>query len=184
MFKKMSFLKYRWKCRLLVVETPNYNNQFYNETKKIYQKKIKLFHKQYIKIVTILKKNKPFNIILIDIDGKIKKKFKRLNKKSNIKYFEKMEKIEKNDNDKLKLINLSLFSDYNPKTTTFGLGFKDKKKAIFTLNHIKNRKKKYQINVVSTMMGRAKRHPNQTRGMREAILVFKNWMKNYYKNKR
>ena len=90
--------------------------------------------------------------------------------------------MPKNLLDKKKLINLSLFSDYNLKTTTPGLGFKDKAKAIYTLKKIKNRNKKYQINVVSTMLGRAKKHPSQTKEMREAILVFNKWMNNYKKN--
>ena len=59
-------------------------------------------------------------------------------------------------NKKIKPINLSLFSDYNPKTTTHGLGFKDKEKALYTVKAIKTRDLKYQVNVISTMLGRAK----------------------------
>ena len=82
-------------------------------------------------------------------------------------------------NKKIKPINLSLYSDYNPKTTTHGLGFKNKEKALFTIKTIKNRPIKYQVNVVSTMLGRAKNHPNKTKDMEGAIKVFGNWMKKY-----
>ena len=85
---------------------------------------------------------------------------------------------------KFKPINLSLFSDYEPKTTMHGLGFKDKDKAIYTIKTIKKRDLKYQVNVVSTMMGRAKKHPNKTKGMNEAIKVFQSWMKDYKKIKK
>ena len=86
-------------------------------------------------------------------------------------------------NKKIKPLNLSLFSDYNPKTTTHGLGFKDKDKALYTIRKIRNRNKKYQINVIATMLGRAKKHPYKTEQMKEAIKVFSVWMKNYKKLK-
>ena len=79
------------------------------------------------------------------------------------------------------LINLSLYSDYNPKTTTPGLGFKNKDKAIYTINKIKNRNIKYQVNVIATMLGRAKNHPHKTKDMNKAIKEFEKWMKNYKK---
>ena len=80
-------------------------------------------------------------------------------------------------------LNLSLFSDYKPETTLKGLGFKDKNKAIYTLDAIKGRDTKYQVNVVSTMLGRAKNHPNKTPDMDDAILVFEKWMLDYKKSK-
>ena len=40
-----------------------------------------------------------------------------------------------------------------------------------------------RVNVVSTMLGRAKKHPNKTADMDEAILVFEKWMLNYKKTK-
>ena len=48
----MSLDKYIWKCRLLVIYTPNYKNKVYLKTKKVYQKKIKDFHKRSIKLIT------------------------------------------------------------------------------------------------------------------------------------
>ena len=76
---------------------------------------------------------------------------------------------------KIQPLNLSLYSDYKPETTLKGLGFKDKEKAIYTLNAIKGRDTKYQVNVtLSTMLGRAKKHPNKTPEMDDAILVLRN----------
>ena len=80
---------------------------------------------------------------------------------------------------KIKPINLSLYSDYNPKTTTHGLGFKNKEKALYTVDTIKNRPIKYQVNVIATMLGRAKKHPHKTKDMNDAIKVFSKWMSNY-----
>ena len=85
--------------------------------------------------------------------------------------------------EKLKPLNLSLYSDYKPETTLKGLGFKNKEKATYTIDAIKARDKKYQVNVVSTMLGRAKKHPYKTKNMKDAIKVFSLWMKNYKKNR-
>ena len=74
---------------------------------------------------------------------------------------------------KFKPLNLSLFSDYKPETTLKGLGFKDKEKALFTVSAIKKRPIKYQVNVIATMLGRAKNHPNKTKDMNDAIIIFK-----------
>ena len=93
-----------------------------------------------------------------------------------------MSKVLKNK--KIKPLNLSLFSDYNPKTTTHGLGFKNKEKALYTVDTIKNRPIKYQVNVVSTMLGRAKNHPNKTKDMGVAIKVFAEWMRKYKSKKK
>ena len=73
--------------------------------------------------------------------------------------------------------NLSLYADYKPETTTKNLGFKDKEKALNSLELIKDRPLTYQKNVVSTMLGRAKHHPHQTDGMRDAIKIYSKWLK-------
>jgi hypothetical protein len=78
---------------------------------------------------------------------------------------------------------LSLFADYNPSITIKGLGYKDKEKAEYTIKKIKNKSLKYQKSVVSTMLGRAKSHPNQTKGMRDAIKIFEKWLKEKNDNK-
>ena len=72
--------------------------------------------------------------------------------------------------------NKSLYEDNHPQTSTKGTGFKDKEKALETLKIIKDRDMKYQKQVVLTMYNRAKFHPHQTEGMREAMKVYNDWL--------
>ena len=175
--------KYKWKCRLLVVNTTTYTDPRYVHTKKIYQKKIKGFHKRSVKVLVNKTKKNSFSIDLIGFDGQRKGSFKYLNFKKIFDIIDKMPISKSLEKKKIKPINLSLYSDYNPKTTTQGLGFKNKEKALYTVNKIKSRDLKYQVNVVATMLGRAKKHPNKTKEMNAAIKVFNKWMENYKKNK-
>ncbi len=172
--------KYKWKCRVLLVKTPDYKNLKYKKAKELYQKDIKHFHKRVIKLIP-KKIGKNFLIELFGFDGTKKQTFKNFDSRKIFKSIDKMPMSKILKNKKIKPLNLSLFSDYNPKTTTHGLGFKDKKKALYTVKAIKNRDLKYQVNVVATMLGRAKKHPSQTEEMREAIVVFNKWMNNYKK---
>ena len=174
--------KYRWKCRVLLVKTPDYKNQKYKKAKELYQKDIKHFHKRIIKLAS-KKTVKDFLIELYGFDGTKKLTFKNFNSRKIFKITDRMPMSKILKDKKIKPLNLSLFSDYNPKTTTYGLGFKDKAKALHTVKAIKNRDLKYQVNVIATMLGRAKRHPYKTRNMKDAIKVFSLWMKNYKKNK-
>ena len=75
-----------------------------------------------------------------------------------------------------KKVNLSLYEDNHPNTSTKGTGFKDKQKAIDTLNIIKDRNIVYQKQVVTTMYNRAKYHPHQTSTMKDAMRIFKQWL--------
>ena len=174
--------KYRWKCRVLLVKTPDYKNQKYKKAKKLYQKDIKHFHKRIIKLVS-KKTDKDFSIELYGFDGTKKQTFKNFNSRDIFKIIDRMPMSKILKDKKIKPLNLSLFSDYNPKTTTYGLGFKDKEKALHTVKAIKNRDLKYQVNVIATMLGRAKKHPYKTKNMKDAIKVFSLWMKNYKKNR-
>ena len=174
----MNLEKYKWKSRILLVITPNFKDLSYQKVKKIYQSKIKEFHKRNVKLICKSNKNKNFSINLIGFDGKLKKKMNDLKPKLVFQIIDKMPLGKK-----IRPINLSLYSDYNPKTTTPGLGFKNKEKALFTINTIKNRSTKYQVNVVSTMLGRAKNHPNKTKEMGGAIKVFDDWLKKYNRKK-
>ena len=174
----MNLEKYKWKTRILFVSTPNYKEKKYLNVKKIYQEKIKEFHKRYIKLICKTDKKNNFSIDLIEFNGVAKKKLDKLDYKVVFKTFNKMP-----ISNKIKPINLSLFSDYNPKTTTKGLGFKNKEKALYTINTIKNRSTKYQVNVIATMLGRAKNHQNKTRDMNDAIKLFSEWMKQYKRKK-
>ena len=163
-----------------MIKTPGYKNLEYKKAKELYQKNIKNFHKRVIKLIS-KRVNTNFSIELFGFDGSKKKVFKTFDDKKIFKIVDQMpmSKVLKNKN--IKPLNLSLFSDYNPKTTTYGLGFKDKEKALQTIKIIKNRDLKYQVNVIATMLGRAKKHPHKTKNMNEAIKVFSLWMKNYKK---
>ena len=59
----MNLEKYKWKTRILLVSTPNYKDRTYLEAKKIYQAKIKDFHKRYVKLICKINKRK--NLLLI-----------------------------------------------------------------------------------------------------------------------
>jgi hypothetical protein len=80
-----------------------------------------------------------------------------------------------------KKVNLSLYADDHPETSTKGTGFKDKQKALDTLEIIKNRDLTYQKQVVLTMYNRAKHHPHQTETMKEAMEVFNLWLEKHKK---
>ena len=165
-----------------MIKTPDYKNLEYKRAKELYQKNIKKFHKRVIKLIS-KKIDNNFSIELFGFDGIKKKSFKSFDSKKIFKIVDKMPMSKVLKNKKIKPLNLSLFSDYNTKTTTHGLGFKDKEKAIHTIKTIKNRDLKYQVNVIATMLGRAKKHPHKTKNINEAIKVFSIWMKNYKKNR-
>ena len=129
----MNLEKYKWKSRILLVITPNFKDKSYKKVKKIYQSKIKQFHKRYVKLICKTNKNKTFSVNLIGFDGKLKKVMNDFNYNLVFQIIDRMPLGKK-----IKPINLSLYSDYNPKTTTYGLGFKNKEKALFTINTIKN----------------------------------------------
>ena len=174
--------KYRWKCRVLLVKTPDYKNLKYKTAKKLYQNNIKQFHKRVVKLIS-KKTSNNFSIELFGFDGTKKQTFQNFDSQKIFKIIDKMPMSKVLKNKKIKLLNLSLFSDYNPKTTTYGLGFKNKEKALYTIKAIKKRNLKYQVNVIATMLGRAKKHPYKNKNMREAIKVFSLWMQNYKKNR-
>lgn len=174
--------KYKYKLRILLVITPDYKNKDYINTKEKYNKYLKKFHKRYIKMVTKINKKKDFKIKLIGFDGKVKKVYKKLSVTKVISDIEKMPlgHLRK----KIKPINLSLYADYNKLTSNKGFGYSSKEKALDTIKKLKKEKIRYQLYVVTTMLGRAKNHPNQTKGMRDAIKVFQKWLKLYKKNKK
>ena len=94
---------------------------------------------------------------------------KKKNKMKMMKYLEKEHKIDKKA--------LSLYEDYNPKTTVHGLGFKDEEMAKKTINKIKNKPIAYQKSVINTMYYRAKYHPHQTKDMKKAMKIFDEYKK-------
>lgn len=62
-----------------------------------------------------------------------------------------------------------------PKTKT---GYGDANKAKMTIKNIKKFNRTYQIQVVNTLYNRAKYHKYQTKDMREAMKIFKSFLKN------
>ena len=180
----MKLNKYKWRNRILLINTPSYKNENYILTKNIYEKNIEEFHRYFIKLLTNRKKDIDFGIEIVDFDGKTIESYKKIIPSKIFKLFDKKTAKELNDeNSKIKAQNLSLYSDYNKETTVPGLGFKDKEKALYTLNKIKNKPLKYQVNLVSTMIGRAKGHPYRNKDMNEAIKIFQKWLDNYHKTK-
>ncbi len=76
----------------------------------------------------------------------------------------------------MKKINTSLYEDKHPQTSLKGTGFKNKEKALHTIKIISDKPINYQKQVVNTMYNRAKYHPYQTKDMKEAMKVFKEWL--------
>ena len=179
----MNLTKYKWKCRILLLNTTCYRDSNYKRSKELYQEYIKEFHKRHVKLISNRKKGFKFSIKLIGYDGILKKEFDTLVPKDIFELIDSMPMSNELKSGKIQPLNLSLYSDYKPETTLKGLGFKDKEKAIYTLDAIKERDTKYQVNVVSTMLGRAKKHPNKTSDMDDAIMVFEKWLLDYKKSK-
>lgn len=163
--------RYKCKARILIVKTPNYKNKLYIKTKKYFDENAYEFHKSYVKKISVLDKNiSNLKLELYDLDKKLIIKDTTISKIfSFIKTYDKKTKC------KGKPLNLSLYTDYNPETTTPNLGFKNKDKAMYTIEKIKNRSIKYQIGVLNTLIGRAKSHPYQTKEMRDAIKILENY---------
>ena len=155
--------------RILLVETPNRSLPKYILTKKKYENNLYEFHKRFLKFKT--KIGNQFRIYLIGFDKKIKHTYKSLIIK---KIFSDIEKMPMGN--LRKKLNMSLYADYNKKTTTPGLGFKDETKAKYTVNKIKDRDIAYQRRVLVTMINRAKYHPHKTNDMKKAIQIFEKRM--------
>lgn len=163
--------RYKWKYRLLILVTPSRKNKDYLRSTEIYQQNIKSFHRKHVKLTTQVKKNSKFQVQLVGFDGTLKKTYPKLNPK---KVFGDISEMPMGDWSPLES-NLSLYSDYDENKTIKGLGFKNLEKALHTIDRIKDEPLQYQISVVNTMLGRAKHHPHQTKGMRDAIKVFQSW---------
>ena len=142
-----------------------------------------------------------FKLELIGLDGTIKKQFNKITKSTLPTIFKLIDEmplgylrpssnltkksirsnktirsnINKTNKTK-KIKGLSLYSDYNPKTTLKETGFKDAETAKHTIKLIKNRDLTYQKRVIQTMYNRAKYHPYQTKQMKEAMKIFKSWL--------
>ena len=167
--------KYRWNLRILLVETPSKSNPLYRKILETYNKNLQTYHKYYVKLISVVSKTiQEPSIKLIGFDGEIKHTYtKSLNTRKVISDIKKMPM-----GHYVRPKNMSLYSDYHPRTSTPGLGYKNKSTALKTIKTIKNKNTTYQKQVLTTMIGRAKHHPHQTKNMRNAIAVLSS-----YKNK-
>ena len=136
-----------------------------------------------MKLVSHWRKSFSFSVKLIGYDGTLKKELSTFDPQKIFDLIDSMPVSKDNTEGKVQPLNLSLYSDYKPETTLKGLGFKNRDKAIYTIDAIKDRDTRYQVNVVSTMLGRAKKHPNKTPDMDDAILDLEKWMLDYQKTR-
>lgn len=164
---------YRYLCFI----TPTYKNEKYITAKKIYNDNLYQMHKRFIKSKTKISADLGFEIRLIGFDGKCKKRYNKLDVKRLFDDIEKMPMGHLRSGEK----GLSLYADYNPKSTIKGTGFKDAETAKRTISLIKNKDIGYQRRVIQTMLNRAKFHPHQTDGMKKAIKIFEKWIKDHKK---
>jgi hypothetical protein len=75
--------------------------------------------------------------------------------------------------------NISLYEDKHPMTSKKGFGFKNKLIANKTIKELKKYPLIYQKQVIITMYNRAKYHPYQTSDMKEAMMIYKIWMRKH-----
>ena len=132
---------------------------------------------------------------LFGYDRESKYKTDQLTKGEFIKMFDmvdmmpirKMEMRNKKDKtiNKSKQVggDMELYTDKNPGSTLEGTGYKDKETAEKTIKLIEKRSPIYQKAVVNTMYHRAKNHKNKTPEMKDAMKVFKKWLKKHKKDK-
>ncbi len=160
------FNKYIGKYNLILLISNSRDNINYKNFKKLFEKDKKKFDKNGIILKKYISSKIKFKIIVFNLDNKI------YNSDKFISPLDLLSKISK----KISKKNISLYSDYHPKTSTKGLGFRNKQIALNTLEIIKNRPYEYQKQVVLTMYNRAKYHPHQTNDMIDAMKIFKNWL--------
>jgi hypothetical protein len=79
--------------------------------------------------------------------------------------------------------NPLLYENKHPNTSLKGTGYKNKQIAEKTIKLISKRSLKYQFDVINTMYNRAKYHKNQTKEMKDAMNIYKKWLKEYKKKK-
>ncbi len=75
--------------------------------------------------------------------------------------------------------SFDLYTDAHPETTIKGTGFKDAATAKATIKLVEKSKKdaRHKYLVIHTMFYRAKYHPHQTSGMRDAMKIFGSWLR-------
>lgn len=158
---------------ILTFTTPTYKNNEYIKNRDYYQHNLKKFHQLGIVKKTNLNQKSNFRLKLT-----LQNETLWTNKKI---IWSQIKKVCSQMN--IKSSNLSLYSDYNPQCSQKTFGFKNKDKALDTLRQLQEKPLKYQLQVITTMLGRAKYHPYKNKDMDQAIGVFENWVINYHKSK-
>ena len=82
------------------------------------------------------------------------------------------------------MLKPQLYNDLHAEKSLKNTGFKDREKAIKTINLVTKRSLRYQFDVINTMYNRAKFHPHKTKQMEEAMVIFQKWLKKYPKLKK
>ncbi len=125
-----------------------------------------------IKFIKNSKRSDLFEIKLYGYDTKIKYITNKIN---SLPYIIKL--IDNMPMGKIELKSINLYTDAHPKKTIKGLGFKDTKKVQNSLLLIKNKSLKYQQQVLTSLLYRAKYHPHQTKDMKKAIKLLNKSLK-------
>lgn len=160
------FNKYIGKYNLILLISNSQENKNYKEFKNLFDFNKREFDKNGIILKKYISSSIPFQIIVYNYNKQI------YNSKKIIKPIDLLKKINKFIDKK----NISLYSDYHPKTSKKGMGFKNSNTAYNTINLIKNEPLSYQKQVILTMYYRAKHHPHQTNDMLKAMSIFKKWL--------
>ena len=130
--------------RILLVETPSYKDKSYLQTKLKFNKNLKIFHNLCLKMKA--KISDKFKIKLIGFDNNVKHTYQLFNKTKIIKDIKEMPM------GNTKCSGLSLYADYNPKTTIKGTGYSDKKKALKTIDLIKDKNSVFPLTILENYL--------------------------------
>lgn len=158
---------------ILSFTTPSFKNLEYIKNRDYYQDNLKKFHQLGIVKKSHLDHKSNFSLKLI-----FENKTLWTNKKI---IWSQIKKVCSQQH--IKSSNLSLYSDYNPECSQKTFGFKNKDKALDTLQQLQKKPLKYQLQVITTMLGRAKYHPHKNKDMDQAITIFEKWLANYHKSR-
>jgi hypothetical protein len=178
LFTKTNNIDYNYsmKRKLILTYSKDLIEKKNKFVKKYNEYKIELNNRNVILTTKINNtRSELFNISLYGYDGKLKYVTNKINcipfiiKTIDEMPYSKMEKIK----------SIELYTDSHPKTTIKNTGYKDKKKALNTLKLIKNKPIKQQFLIINVLYQRAKYHKNQTKGMIDAMNVFKKWLNKY-----
>jgi hypothetical protein len=144
------YKKYKNSFRLLVIQASSRSNDKYKLVREILNDNIEELNKRNVKILSDIDDDLTFKVQLIGYDGTLKKTYNFNigksggNVKENyqkqidkiIKYIDNMP-MSKND-EKKDTKGLSLYTGSTSGKSIEGLGFKNKEKALYTIDKIKN----------------------------------------------